>query len=130
MRILIVDDEPISRLALHELVRELGEVEQIGTGDEAIVAAVLAMDQGQPFRLILLDIELPGKDGHEVLRQIRAEEAKRGCTGRRSCTVIMTTVRDSPESVFASFRDQCEAYVIKPVTREKLMGHLKRLRVV
>lgn len=130
MRILIADDEYISRRVMQELVREWGEVEPVASGDEALQAALLAMDDGRAFHLILLDIEMPGLDGHEVLRRLRAEEVTRGNTGRRSATVIMTTVRDSHESVFASFRDQCEAYLIKPVTREVLYGHLKRLGLV
>lgn len=130
MRTLIADDEYISRRILQEMVRPYGEVEAVASGDEAVTAALLALEEGRPFDLILLDIEMPGMDGHQVLRAIRADESARGRAGLKAAKVIMTTVRSDPESVFAAFRDQCEAYLIKPVMREALMQNLVHLRLL
>jgi two-component system, chemotaxis family, chemotaxis protein CheY len=130
MRILIADDEYISRRVVQEMVRGYGEVESVASGDEAVTAVRLALDESRPFDLILLDIEMPVMDGHLALREIRAEERTRGLSGRKAAKVIMTTVRSDPDSVFAAFRDQCEAYLIKPVLRESLVQNLVHLRLI
>lgn len=124
MRILIADDEYISRRVLQEMVKDYGEIETVASGDEAVQAARMALDERRPFHLILLDIEMPGLDGHEALRRIRRTELERNLTGRSAAKVFMTTVRSDPASVFASFRDQCEAYLIKPILRESLIQNL------
>lgn len=130
MRTLIADDEYISRRIMQEMVKSYGEVESVASGDEAVTAIRLALDESRPFDLILLDIEMPVMDGHQALRSIREEEAKRGIAGRKAAKVIMTTVRSDPDSVFAAFRDQCEAYLIKPVLREALVQNLVHLRLL
>lgn len=130
MRSLIVDDEYISRRVLQEIVRPYGDFEAVASGEEALMAFTLSQDEGRPFELVLLDIEMSGMDGHETLRRLREVEAKRGIIGRRGAKVVMTTVRKDPDSVFAAFRDQCEAYLIKPVTREALEAHLVHLRLI
>lgn len=130
MRSLIVDDEYISRRVLQEIVRPFGDFEAVGTGEEALMAFTLALDEGRGFDVVLMDIEMPGMDGHDALRGIREVEAERGISGRRCAKVVMTTVRKDPDSVFAAFRDQCEAYLIKPVLRESLEEQLRHLRLI
>lgn len=130
MRTLIADDEYISRRIMQEMVKGFGEVESVASGDEAVTAVRLALEESLPFDLILLDIEMPGMDGHQALRAIRAEESRRSLVGRKAAKVIMTTVRNDPESVFAAFRDQCEAYLIKPVMKEALLQNLVHLKLM
>lgn len=130
MRCLIADDEYISRRVVSELMRPWAEIEAVASGEEALLASCLAMDSSSPFDLVLLDIEMPGMDGHEALRCLRREEQRRGLSGTKAAAVIMTTVRDDPASVFAAFRDQCEAYLIKPVKRENLERELRQLRLI
>jgi two-component system chemotaxis response regulator CheY len=130
MRILIADDEYLSRRVLAEAARAYGEVESVASGEEAVAAFRLAHDEQRPFRLILLDIEMPGIDGHVALRRIRDEEAGLGLAGRQAASVVMTTVRDDPRSVFSSFRDQAEGYLIKPVTAPMLYDELVRLGLI
>lgn len=130
MRILIADDEYLSRRVLAEAARAYGEVESVASGEEAVAAFRLAHDEQRPFHLILLDIEMPGIDGHVALRRIRDEEAGLGLAGRQAVSVVMTTVRDDPRSVFASFRDQAEGYLIKPITAPMLYDELVRLGLI
>jgi two-component system chemotaxis response regulator CheY len=130
MRTLIVDDEYISRRIMQEMVSHLGASESVASGDEAVIAHAMSLDEGAPFDLILLDIEMPGSDGYTALQRIRAEEAKRGLIGRKAAKIIMITVRNDPGSVMTAFRHQCEAYLIKPVTREPLITELRKLGLV
>lgn len=79
-RVLIVDDEPQIRRFLDISLRAQGyRVLQAGTGEEG-----LALLAGQGAELVVLDIGLPDRDGHEVLREIRQWS---------NVPVIMLTVR-------------------------------------
>ncbi|TFC84708.1 response regulator transcription factor [Cryobacterium sp. TMT1-21] len=72
------------------------------------------------FDLLLLDIGLPGIDGYEVLRRLRAEE----CT----LPVIVLTARDSGEDVLASLGGGANDYMAKPFRFDELLARV-RLRM-
>ncbi|TLM79420.1 MAG: response regulator transcription factor, partial [Actinobacteria bacterium] len=68
-RILVVDDEPsITEFVSYNLKKEGHQVDVAATGDEA-----LALAKNKQFDLVVLDVMLPGMDGYEVCRRLRAE---------------------------------------------------------
>ena len=80
---------------------------------------------GQPFDLICLDINMPDVDGHETLRRIRKLEATFGfLPGQRASRILMSTATRAPEDVVGAFREQCDAYLVKPVSAESLFTQL------
>lgn len=67
-RILIVDDDPDWRAALHDSLKTLGfESDAVSSGEEA-----LARIAREPYRVVLLDLYMPGLGGEEVARRIPA----------------------------------------------------------
>jgi CheY-like chemotaxis protein len=71
-RVLVADDLPDARAALADLLRRLGmQVDSTDSGDEAVQAALLAVQRGRPYELLLLDAEMPGTDGLAALRQLQ-----------------------------------------------------------
>jgi two-component system, chemotaxis family, chemotaxis protein CheY len=129
MRTLIVDDDVVSRRVLLEILKPYGECQQAGTGREALAAFTGALDKN-PFDLVLLDIQMPDIDGQETLAAIRAIEARRGVPPQLGVKVIMATVNADKTSIFTAFRNQCEAYMIKPVTSEGVMVNLEQFGLV
>ena len=85
MKTLIVEDDFTSRLLLQELLKGYGPAHVAVNGKEAVEAARMAMDAGEPYDLICLDIMMPEMDGHGALKEIRAQEEARGSclVGRR-----------------------------------------------
>ena len=73
-KILIVEDNFENRQLLAEILREVGECDFASTGQEAIDAYNLSLEKKSPYNLILLDIELPGVSGLEILEKIRQGE--------------------------------------------------------
>jgi two-component system, chemotaxis family, chemotaxis protein CheY len=129
MRSLIVDDDLVCRRILSEILKPLGHCAEASSGREAIASFTAALDH-QRFDVILLDIQMPDIDGHETLAAIRAIEARRGVPQPLGVKVIMATVNTDKNSIFTAFRNQCEAYLIKPVTSEAVMVNLEQFGLV
>ena len=129
MKTLIVEDDFTSRLLLQEFLRECGASHVAVNGREAVEAFLTAQDAGEPYDLVCLDIMMPEMDGQETLKRLRAAESESGIPAGDGAKVIMTTALGDGENVMAAFREQCDAYLVKPIDKAKLLDELHRLRL-
>lgn len=128
MRILIVEDDFISRTLLQRMLGEYGNCDVAVNGAEALEAWGLALREGNPYRLVCLDIMMPEMDGHEVLKAIRASERDLGVKPQDEVRIVMTTALGSPRDVFEAFyQGGCTAYLVKPIEKKKLVQQLRAL---
>jgi two-component system chemotaxis response regulator CheY len=127
MKILVAEDDFSSRLVLQKLLAPYGEVHLAMNGREAVDAFETAEAVGSPYAVVCLDIMMPQMDGQEVLRTIRAIEQKRGVPVGTGAKVIMTTALDDGSNVMRAFREQCDAYLVKPIHPGKLREQLQIL---
>ena len=127
MKILIVEDDPTSRMLLIRLLEDYGSCDTAIDGEEAIKAFGIALEKGERYTLICLDIMMPGLDGHATLEQFRRMEANEGVDGLDGTRVIMTTALDDSKNVLRAFRSQCEGYLVKPIDKKKLSDKLESL---
>ena len=130
MRTLIAEDDLTSRKLLKRLLEAHGECDAVEDGQKAVDAYRASLDGGQPYDLVCLDIMMPEKDGQIVLREIRALEARKGIAVGMGAKVIMTTALGDPKNVMLSFREQCDAYLVKPIENAMLLEHLQQLGLV
>ena len=91
MKILIVEDDFVSRQLINKLLTPLGEVDCAANGNEAFTAVKMAIDNNQPYDLICLDIMMPEVDGIMVLKKIRQLEAQLGLNPETRSKIIMTS---------------------------------------
>lgn len=113
-RILVVDDEPQIRKLLDISLRAQGyQVEQAGNG-----AAALAALAAHGADLVILDIGLPDRDGHSVLREIR---------GWTEVPVIMLSVRASETEKVRALDLGANDYVTKPFGVQELSARIRAL---
>ena len=127
LKILIAEDDFTCRKLLQTFLSEYGDCFVAINGHEAVEAVREALDEGQPYDLICLDIMMPEMDGHEALEAIRQIENEHGIAGLDGVKVIMTTVLGDSKNVIGAFRTGCEAYIVKPIGKEKLLEEMEKL---
>lgn len=125
MRILIAEDDFISRRLLHAMLAPWGDCELAAHGGEALTAIKEAWSQKRAYDLICLDIMMPVLDGQELLKELRRLEGERGIWGSAAAKVLMTTAVEDREMTMDCFRSQCEGYLVKPIQSEMLYRLLR-----
>lgn len=124
MNILIAEDDYVSRKVLLGHLSHYGHCDATVDGIEAVNTFSASFDNKKPYDLIFLDIMMPNMDGQEALTKIRDLEAKHGVRVGDGALVVMTTALSDSHNVLKAFNGQCEAYIVKPVTREKIVSQL------
>ena len=131
MRCLIAEDHLLSRRILKELLSPEGDCDIAVNGQEAVDSFVLAHESKRPYDVIFMDIMMPVVDGMEALQTIRALEKKMQIPSNLTVKVVMTTALDDPRTVFKSFNEcEADAYIVKPLSRHKLIKELRALNLV
>ena len=114
-RVLIADDDPTIVLLLEHALEGLGrDYDTASDGDSA-----WALWQEKRHGLILLDIEMPGIDGLEICRRVRAAEED------RRTYVIMVTGRDKAADLETALDAGADDYVTKPTTGQRIVARLR-----
>ncbi len=127
VKILIVEDDLVSRLTLRKILEPLGHVDEAEDGVAGLAKFQDALHQSSPYELIFLDIMMPRKDGQATLQEMRAAEHQLEIQPEWAAKVIMTTAVDDEEHVFEAHVEGCAAYVIKPVSRKTIYEEMQKL---
>lgn len=130
MRILIVEDDSVSRRFLQKFLSQYGECDVVVDGMEALDAFLYSLRENTPYRLICLDIMMPRIDGIKVLKTIRELEIQKGILPKDRSKVIMTTALNEAELVRAAFELGCEGFAAKPLDTQKLAEVMKKLELI
>ncbi len=130
MKTLIVEDDFTSRLLLQELLKSYGPFHVAVNGKEAVDAARMALEAGEPYDLICLDIMMPEMDGQEALQQLREQEQARGILPSDRAKIVMTTAMADIKNVMAAYSSLCDAYLTKPIQKAKLIEELCKLELI
>ena len=131
MRILMVDDSVSVRDLLARFLREVGEVDQAGNGQEAVDMFQVAMRDKNPYDLVLLDILMPVMDGRQALTEIRRIEREHDVEYIDEVRVIMITAVDDEECMLeAAFQGRTSAYIVKPLRKQQLLDKLVEMEII
>lgn len=113
-KLLVVDDEPQMRRVLRaSLIAHGYEVVEAGSGEEA-----LAQLNSEHFDGVLLDLNLPGIDGIQTCRAIRADA---------QVPVLIVSIRDSEKDKSAARDAGANGYITKPFGVEELLPRIEAL---
>ena len=129
MRILIVDDEMVSRTKLELIMENFGDCKSVDHGDDALASFLKAHRNADPFNLIMLDINLPGMDGIQLLSAIRNAELELDIDQSRKAKILMTTSYRDKDRIVASVQSGCDDYIGKPFDLDLIRNKLNKLGV-
>lgn len=125
MRILVVEDDYISRRLLCRYLEPYGTCEEAVNGHEAIDAVRRAIDAGQYFDLICLDIMMPGMDGQQALVLLRQIEAENDMPLGRGAKVVMTSAMEDSQDIMQALNASADGYVVKPIEKRRFIKTLQ-----
>ena len=115
MRLLLVeDDEQLGRGIRKALMRDGDHVDWLTDGAQALAAI-----RSDNFELIILDLQLPGKDGIAVLKTMRKESI--------NTPVLIMTARDTVDERVLGLDSGADDYVVKPVELKELRSRIRAL---
>jgi two-component system KDP operon response regulator KdpE len=114
LRVLVVDDDPQILRAVRTGLQARGyEVTTAGNGETALDRLATG-----PADLVVLDLSLPGIDGHEVIRRLR---------GFSDVPVLVLSVRESQDDKVAALDAGADDYVTKPFALGELLARMRAL---
>lgn len=116
MQVLVVEDDAVLADGLSRALRDHGmQVEVVGNGAQAD----LLLQGGASAEVVVLDIGLPGLDGFEVVRRLRARRA--------AVPVLLLTARDAIEDRVRGLEQGADDYLVKPFATAELVARVKAL---
>ena len=130
MRILVAEDDRISRTFRQKFMSQYGEVDVAVDGMEAVDLYMDSIKTQNPYDLLCLDIMMPKVDGLKVLKVIRQLEAQKKVSEEEHLRIIMMTALADVGYVDEAFRQGCDAYASKPVDTEKVEEVMKNLGLI
>ena len=119
MRILVADDDLVSRLAMEDVLRQCGSPEIVLAEDGA--AAWRLMTGDQCFDLLCLDVRMPPPDGLELVARLRAAPAL-----KRVPAMLITSTADR-NTVLSATRSDLQGFIVKPVGPDTVTRILRAL---
>ena len=113
--VLVVDDFP-DTLALYEAL--LGEDGHRVRTARSGAKALTLIDEREP-EVVLLDVSMPGMDGYEVLKRLRARR------GGGPAVLMLTAARRDPDAIEHGLREGADAYMTKPIESRELLARVR-----
>lgn len=130
MKILIAEDDFASRKFMLKFLSNYGECDVTVDGMEAVDAFLMALEDGEGYDLVTLDIMMPVLDGYQALKAIRDIEREREIPEEKMAKIIMTTALNEGRNVKKAFELGCTVYSGKPINQEKFEGVLKKFGIM
>lgn len=121
MKILVVDDEYVALQLMTNLYRSYGECTPANNSLTALQTFTDALNQGEPFDLVSIDIEMPGMKGVDLMMELANIELKHNILPSKKIIVSAEATRDN---VLNSKRAGVDAFIVKPCNKATLHAKL------
>jgi CheY-like chemotaxis protein len=126
IEILLVEDNPGDVRLVKEVMKDAKVANSLHLAEDGEEAMAMLRREGKYIGsvcpdLILLDLNLPGKDGREVLREIKTDE------NLRRIPVVVLTTSSAEEDILRSYSDYANSYITKPINLNQFISVVKSI---
>jgi CheY-like chemotaxis protein len=122
LAVLVAEDNEINALLAQAQLSRLGHRPRVvASGDAAVEACLAAVEAGEPYDLLLMDLHMPGGDGLEAVRRIRALEAQGHAPRLPVFALTANAFEEDREACLAAGMD---GFLVKPLERAQLLDVL------
>jgi CheY-like chemotaxis protein len=126
IEVLLVEDDPGDVLLIREAFEDNKLANRLHVVSDGVEALKFMRREGEHEEaprpdLVLLDLNLPRKDGREVLAEVKGDDAL------RSIPVVVLTTSSAEEDVLRSYNLHANAYVTKPVDFDRFIGVVRQI---
>ncbi len=121
MKILIVDDEPVSRTVLSKILASHPE-HQVTVADNGEDAWAILDDPARSFDIAFLDLSMPAPDGFELIRRVRQSPLL------KSLEIVLTTSSSDRPTVTKAIQLGVRHYVVKPCTEAVILLKIQQIQ--
>ncbi len=126
LRILIVDDSRYQRQLVQSCLEGLGRCRLAADGLAGVTLFREALERGEPFDLVVMDILMPHLDGHTALSRIRTLDERAG-RPEKTKTIMLSSLDDPENMLRAQFEAGAGVYLTKPFEPADMFEALRAL---
>ena len=131
LRALIVDDDPVSKRFLAEILAPYAACDIADNGRQGLEAFSRALAEQRAYDFIFLDVMMPGMDGHQALEGMRHLERRQGVGAAHAAKVIMISASDDSRNVYrAFFQGQALSFLSKPFSSDSVLDELRKFNII
>ena len=130
MKILLAEDDFVTRKFMTGFLSKYGECDVTVDGMEAVDAFMMALEDEEPYDLVCLDIMMPVMDGYQALMGIRNLEKERNIPKEKEAKVIMTTALNEEKNVKMAFDLGCTVYSGKQIDEGRFEQALRKFGLI
>jgi len=131
VRFLIVDDDESIHLYLQSILAPYASCDCVASGEEGLTAFDAAHEAGEPYDVVLMDILMPGMDGHQAAQTMRAREERLGVKRQEQFKLAMiTSLVDDINVSKAFFHAEASCYIVKPLDKGKVLDELRQNLII
>lgn len=130
LRFLIVDDDESVHLFLGSILAKYA-CDFAFSGEEAVEKFDEAYSAKRPYDVVMMDILMPGMDGHQAAEIMRSSEKKRGVSEINQFKLVMvTSLVDDTNVSKAFFNTHAACYIVKPLEKKKVLEELEQNLII
>jgi len=126
IKILVVDDDWTNRKLMSACLKKVSNCDEADDGMLGIQKFQSALEAGEKYDLLFLDIIMPGINGIEVVKLIREIEGKFNIPGSDGVKIILCTSLDKTNSIADSLNSGYEGYLVKPISKGALFDEMEK----
>jgi len=131
LRFLIVDDDESVHLYLGTVLAKYAECDFALSGEDGVLKFDEAYEARRPYDVVMMDILMPGMDGHQTAEMMRSRGEGKGISEINQFKLVMvTSLVDDTNVSKAFFNTHAACYIVKPLDKKKVLEELRQNLII